>query len=141
MNNLTINPEIANNEIVKIVIEAYSYSGTTHSIDDLVSGREDIPTSVESYLRSKYKRDKYDIQHLIMDFLGEVLWVIETRVEHTLGFPCEVAYDFTEWLTGAHGYFPNEKSIMHSALVGAFTGNLDDVDRAFDVYNNIKKVA
>jgi hypothetical protein len=141
MINTTINPAIANNDSVKIIVDACSAAKEKVSIEDLVVHDEVFPNSITAYLQDKHGMDEYDVINLAVNFLEEILWVIEERVEQVLGYSYSTAYEFTGWLTGAQGDYLHNESIKHSALIGALTGNTEAIDAAFLIYYSSKKAA
>lgn len=131
MNTLTINPEIANNKGVLVIVDAYQQSGTSKTVAEYAAAREGLCPIVEDYLKEKYEVDKYGIIDIGVDFASEIIGVLEQRAEKILNRSDDLVYEFTSWVTGAYEEMTSE---MHDALLGAFKGNMAPVDKAIEIF-------
>ncbi|WP_334013506.1 hypothetical protein [Alteromonas sp. S167] len=130
MNTLTINPEIANNKDVLVVVDAYRQAGTSKPVTEYAA-RESLCPIVKAYLTGKYGVDEYGIIDIEMNFAGEILGILEERAEQTLERSDSLTSEFTCWVTGAYEDMTPE---MHDAVLGAFEGDMAPVDKAIEIY-------
>ena len=131
MNTLNINPEIANNKDVLVVVDAYRQSGTSKPVTEYAAARESLCPIVKAYLTGKYGVDKYGIIDIEMNFAGEMLGILEERAEQTLERSDSLTSEFACWVTGAYEDMTPE---MHDAILGAFEGDMAPVDKAIEIY-------
>lgn len=131
MNTLTINPEIANNKDVLVVVDAYRQSGTSKTVTEYAAARESLCPIVKAYLTSEYGVDEYGIIDIEMNFAGEVAGILEERAEQILERSDSLTSEFTCWITGA---YEDEYPEMHEAILGAFEGDMSPVDKAIEIY-------